>query len=210
MKRLSALLHTRTTTGFSLIEVLVSLSIFTIVMVISVGALMSLIDANARARNMQTVMTNLSYALDSMTREMRTGTDYFCGSVASLPVSGVTISNCANGGVGFSFNEGGQSLTGSTPNNSRRIAFRLNGTTLERRLGDGDGDGNVNEAEDWLALTSPQVAVTSLVFHTTGATRSDNLAPTLTLYIEGVAGIENDDEAMFHIQTTVVQQLVDI
>lgn len=196
--------------GFSLIEVLVSLSIFTIVMTIGVGVLMVLIDSNARAQNIQTIMTNLSFALDSITREMRTGTDYYCASSASLPTSGEANLNYASGGEAIAFNEGGKSLTGNTPNDSRRIAIRLNNGALERRLGNGDGDGSVNEADDWAAITSPEVTITDLRFFVSGATRADNLSPTVTLYVEGYAGIDDGSEEVFNIQTTVVQQLLDI
>lgn len=203
--------HTSSATaGFSLIEVLVSLSIFTIVMTMSVGMLMVLIDANARAQNLQTVMTNLSFALDSITREIRTGTDYYCGASSALPASGSTVLNCSNGGDALSFNEGGESLTENTPNDSRRIAIRLNEGVLERRLGNGDGDANVDEAADWSPLTSDSVVITDLRFFTTGATRADSLSPTVTLYVAGYAGEQDGSEGVFNIQTTVVQQLLDI
>jgi prepilin-type N-terminal cleavage/methylation domain-containing protein len=184
--------------GFSLIEVLVSLSIFTIVVTISVGALMSIISANAKEQNAQSVMTNVTFALDSMTREIRTGTDYYCGPIASLPTSGNTTANCGGGAEGFSFNEGGDSLTKNESSN--RIAFRMNNDSIERRLGDGD----------WEAITSPDVHVHILRFVTTGATRGDVNSPTLTLYVRGTAGVDDEAQSDFNIETTVVQQLLDI
>lgn len=184
--------------GFSLIEVLVSLSIFTIVVTISVGVLMVLVAANARAQNTQAIMTNLSFALDSITRELRTGSDFFCGASASLPTSGESNQNCANGGDALSFNEGGDSLTKNA--SSRRIAVRLNNSVIERRLGNGN----------WTALTSPDITVTQLQFYVTGATRADNQSPTVTIYIEGIAGEQDGSEGRFNVQTTVVQQLLDI
>lgn len=201
-------MRTQHSLGFSLIEVLVSLSIFTIVMTISIGVLMVLIDANARSQNTQTIMTNLSFALDSITREIRTGTDYYCGASAALPTSGQTTLNCINGGDAVSFNEGGQSLTEGA--SSRRIGIRLNNGTIERRLGNGDGDANVNETTDWSAMTSPGINVTDLRFFVTGATRADDQSPTVTLYIAGTAGVDDDAQGEFNIQTTVVQQLLDI
>lgn len=184
--------------GFSLIEVLVSLSIFTIVMTISVGSLMVLINANAKAQNTQSVLTNISYALDSMTREMRTGSDYFCGQVSALPTSGITTRDCVSGDVAFSFNEGGDSLTGTA--SSRRIGYRLNAGSIERRLGDGS----------WAPVTSPDIDVTELRFYSSGTTRGDSVSPTVTLYLKGVAGENDGSQGTFNIQTTVVQQLLDI
>lgn len=197
--RFSNRIQKKTERGFSLIEVLVSLSIFTIVITISVGVLLVLITANARAQNTQEIMTNLSFALDSITREIRTGADYYCGSEGSIPTSGEETRNCANGGAAFSFNEGGQSLTEGM--GSRRIGVRLNGSVIERRLG---SNGS------WAALTSPDTEITQLRFFVSGATRADNESPTVTIYIEGIAGVEDGSESTFHVQTTVVQQLLDI
>ncbi len=187
--------------GFSLIEVLVSLSIFIVVVTISVGALMSLIGANARTRNTQAAMTNISFALDSMTRDIRTGTDYYCGaSSASLPTSGIATRDCTSASA-FSFNEGGQSLTKNY--GSRRIGYRLNGTSIERRLGN---------TGSWLPITAPEVSITQLHFYTTGSTRNDAgfLAPQVSIYVEGTAGDEANERGSFNVQTTVTQQLLDI
>lgn len=186
--------------GFSLVEVLVSLSIFIVVVTISVGALMSLIAANARARNTQAAMTNISYALDSMTRDMRTGTDYDCEAAADLS-TGVTTDtfDCTNSSS-ISFNEGGQSLTRGLP--SRRVAYRLKGTSIERRLSNGS----------WLAVTAPEIQITTLHFFTTGSIRNDAnfLAPQVSIYIEGTAGTDILEQGHFNVQTTVTQQLLDI
>lgn len=186
--------------GFSLVEVLVSLSIFIVVVTISVGALMSLIAANARARNTQSAMTNISYALDSMTRDMRTGTDYDCEASADLS-TGVTTDtfDCSNSSA-ISFNEGGQSLTRGLT--SRRVAYRLSGTSIERRLSNGS----------WLAVTAPEIKITTLHFYTTGSIRNDAgfLAPQVSIYIEGTAGDDILEQGHFNVQTTVTQQLLDI
>lgn len=160
---------------------------------------MILIDSNARAQNMQEVMTNLSFALDSITREIRTGSDYFCGGVSELPTSGESAMNCPTGSEALSFNEGGQSLTSEA--SSRRIALRLNNEAIERRLGDGA----------WVPITSDDIAVHEIRFIVTGVTRSDADSPTVTLYVKGEAGDEEDGtDSEFNVQATVVQQLLDI
>ncbi len=80
--------------GFSLIEIMVSLAIFAIVVVVATGALLSTIDATKKAQATQTVLTNLNLALEGMTREIRTGSDYIVPtdgkSISFLDKSGVT------------------------------------------------------------------------------------------------------------------------
>jgi prepilin-type N-terminal cleavage/methylation domain-containing protein len=189
--------------GFSLIEVLVSLSIFTVVVTISVGSLLVLIDANARSRNMQEVMTNITYTLDSMTRDIRTGSDYYC-STGALPASEFARQDCASGAADnrtLSFNEGGQSLTNDVT--GARIAYRLSGGEIQRGLGD---------SPNWVSVTSPNTVITRLRFQVQGSTAgTDTKPPRVTIYVSGYA--KDDDSippASFDIQTTVTQQLLDI
>jgi len=123
--------------GFTLIEMIVSLALFSVVVTISVGALLVLIASNQRFQNEQSVMTNLSFALDSMTREIRTGTNYYCASRPNFTSGGTqqifrdgdTIDpsatrDCEDGNdydlsgnnnslQGVAFVEGGQSITGA-------------------------------------------------------------------------------------------------
>ena len=199
--------------GFTLVEVLVSLSIFTIVVVISVTVLLVLVDASARAQNSQSIITNLSFALDSMTREIRTGSDYFCAVESGfLPVDGAETQDCSSGGIVFSFTEGGRSLTGATPNDSRRIGYRVEKGRLERRLGNGDGTGSPNSALDWIAVTSPDIDIETLEFFVTGSERglADGVTPVVTVYLSGTVGDEDATRTPFNIQTTIAQRILDI
>jgi prepilin-type N-terminal cleavage/methylation domain-containing protein len=200
--------HTKSS-GFSLVEVLVSLTIFTIVVTISVGSLLVLIDANAKSQSMQVVMTNLNFTLDSMTREIRTGEGYFCGahSTSTLPTNdsavNPSVQDCLSGGSAFSFREGGGSglTTGLT---SRRIAYRLTETLglgrIERRLAD----------ESWIPVTAADVDINELRFVVSGTSRNDQLAPSATIFINGTVRQGEVSGTDFSIQTTVAQLLLDI
>ena len=71
----------RNNSGFTLIEIMVSLGIFAVVVVVSAAALLKILDANKKAQSIQNAMTNLNFAMESMTRELRTGTKYNCTAV---------------------------------------------------------------------------------------------------------------------------------
>ncbi len=64
------------TFGFTLVEVLVSMSIFAVVVTMAVGTLIVLMDANAKAQAVQSVINNTSFVLDGMVRDNRTGFYY--------------------------------------------------------------------------------------------------------------------------------------
>lgn len=189
--------------GFTLIELLVALTLFTVVIVMAVGTLLVLIDANTKAQNMQESMTNLTFALDSMTREIRTGRGYYCttGTFIAPGLSDESTRDCSQGNI-ISIVEGGSSLTEGSGNN--RITYRLAGGSIERRVGTGG----------WETITSPTTVIDRLVFTVEGSTTwlaaSDLVQPTVTIYIEGRAGTLKDVDTGFSMQTTVTRRIRDI
>ena len=66
--------------GFTLVEMIVSLAIFTVVAVVAVGALLKITDANRKSQTLKTAINNLNFALESMSREMRVGANYAVGA----------------------------------------------------------------------------------------------------------------------------------
>jgi prepilin-type N-terminal cleavage/methylation domain-containing protein len=149
--------------GFTLIEMIVSLALFSVVVTISVGALLVLIASNQRFQNEQSVMTNLSFALDSMTREIRTGTNYYCASRPNFStqpnftpegsqqifrdwdtIDPSATRDCEDGNdydvsgndnslQGVAFVEGGQSITG-TANTKILYFYDSNEQNIFRRI----------------------------------------------------------------------------
>src|SRR6056297_849303 len=93
--------HKQTTAGFTLIEMIVSLALFSVVVTISVGALLVLIASNRQLQDEQAVLTNLSFALDSMTREIRTGSAYVCRSRPNTSGSSIFSDNEDLDGASF-------------------------------------------------------------------------------------------------------------
>jgi len=74
------------------VEMMVSMAIFAVVAMVASGALIRIISANKKAQSIQTAMTNLNFALESLSREMRAGTEYQCGSGA-VSADGLTLSS---------------------------------------------------------------------------------------------------------------------
>ena len=62
--------------GFTLVELMVAVAIFTIVATTAGSALMGIISANKKARSIQSAMNDVNLALESVSKDMRMGTDY--------------------------------------------------------------------------------------------------------------------------------------
>lgn len=192
--------------GFTLIEMLVALSLFTIVVTIAVGAFLSLIGASKSVQGEQSVITTLTFVLDSMTREIRTGTNYYCNTSSVLddpsPVSTSTVRDCATGSDGLSFMEAGSSVTAGA--SSRRIAYYFDTgsatNTIMRKVGNGTPQSIVSEG----------ITVTDAQFFVTGSTRlgtgTDTNQPSVTIILEA----RDENGATTTLQTTVTQRELDI
>lgn len=66
--------------GFTLIEVMVSVGIFALVVLVSMTAVLSIVDANKKAQALDDVINNMNFSLESMVRDLRTGYEYTCSS----------------------------------------------------------------------------------------------------------------------------------
>ena len=157
-------------------------------------------------------MTNLNFAIDSMTREIRTGFGYVCDGDTNAVIigsaSGVDCLDQNTGSTQISLIEGGASLTGGLGN--PRIAYRFveNASigSIERRVSD---CSNCN----WIAITSKEVDINTMFFIVSGTGRTDigdTEPPTITIYIDGTAGDISSTNTNFKIQTTITQQLLDV
>ncbi len=192
--------------GFSLIELLVSMALFIVVLTMGIGALMVLISSNSKAQNIQSAVSNIQFAIDSMSREIRTGNGYFCSSSTEATGDYTQVQDC-NKGTYLSIVEGGKSLTsGGSANPNRRIAYRYNTAlnAIERKIGSGS----------WVRLTDSAVSINTMHFNVTNSagkdSSSNNFQPTATIFINGeIIGI-GDTSTEFTLQTTVTQRTLDL
>lgn len=67
--------------GFTLLEMIVSLALFAVVAIVAVGALVRIVGLNRQAQSLQSSMNNVGFALESMSRELRTGSNWNCQDV---------------------------------------------------------------------------------------------------------------------------------
>lgn len=193
--------------GFTLIELLVSMTLFIVVLTMSIGALMVIVNANAKAQNTQESVSNIQFALDSMSREIRTGTSYYCATSApSSPRGGYTdVADCSKGSF-LSIIEGGKSLTGSSEYANRRIEYRYNASdrSIERRI----------RNSSWVRMTNPTISINAMYFNVSGtapkSSGSNASQPNVTIFISGTVSGVGETSSTFMLQTTVTQRVLDI
>ena len=180
--------------GFTLLEMLIALSIFSVVIILGAGALVMLQAAQSHAINLQNVHDNIRFTLETMSREIRTSDSYCNGASCMRPGSGIGVSTCDWPGGGSNLFSFRQSLT------RKIIAYRLYtcmGTCgrVERKIGGGD----------FLPITDPDRTVTNLTFYTTGSIGSPQ---RVTILLEVEAGDSNrpGGESRIRMQTSVTKR----
>jgi len=223
----------RKTAGFTLIEMIVSLALFSVVVTISVGSLLILIASNRQLQDEQAVLANLSFALDSMTREIRTGSAYVCFSRSNLTYgpSNPSPSNPAphnnpfklNHNLDFVFSDSdvNDCPDGRDGDAIHSISFVEGGDSITGSLNDRIiyfHDANESALYRRIGSDAPQRITSSGVdivdadFFVTGSTglnAGENTQPSVTIYLEAqVAGVTNPKT--YPVQTTVVQRTLDL
>ena len=185
------------TKGFTLIELMVSVTIFIVVMTVSLGALLAMSASDRKAEAVKTIMNNLSFALESMSRTIRTGYNYTC--TGGTPDCNTTPSyrftfTAANGStVSYCLGSGTSCGTGTTCTDT-------NGCRIMRRIGT---SGNFEP------LTAPEVKVSDLKFYLVGSNPSDFVQSRVIVTLSGSIATSGTVPTKFELQTSVTQRLYD-
>ena len=213
--------------GFTLIELMVSVAIFSMVMVVALGALLTISASERKAETLKSVMTNLNFALDSMSRSIRTGINYdgFTACTPSLPVVGVpTPTDCTTGTYAIAFQAVTASLGSCVVGSPCVVVYcrgtgntcSSSGTSILRST-----DGGAN----FLAITAPEVQVSNLTFYVKGAPRGDGFQPKVTVTVNGYIPLNGTAATQsscigqsttgaaqcsaFNLETSITQRLYD-
>ncbi len=178
--------------GFTLVEIMVATSIFMMIMLMALGMLVSISDQAKKSRALRTAMDNVNFAMESMTRSLRMGTLYTCGSSETFN-SSVGV-DCSGGDVALSF-------APATITLSRTAAYK-HGTVLGKGV---IAFCTTTATPACTSLTSSDVDIQKLTFFLSGSTLADKIQPNIYILVKGVVTTKLG-ETPFAIQTFVTQR----
>ncbi len=183
--------------GFTLIEIMVSVSVFVVIMVISMGTIVTIIDANRKSQSLRTVMDNLNFTIEAMTRTIRFATNYHCDVTIIDPL--VTLPrDCVAGATSIVV----------LASNGDTVTYKLSGTQIKRDINSFAGI----DSSDY-SLTSSDVTITDLSFRVIGSYGygggANKLQPQVIITIGGYSGSKLTSRSSFLLQTTVSQRVFD-
>ena len=172
--------------GYSLVELIVAVGIFSMVMLIVMGVYLALISYDRQARATNQLVANLSFAIESMVRTIRTGSGYSC---TGNPCTTIT----------FNDSEG------------QPVRYRLNG---DGTIGQCKGSLAASCSDSTATpLTDPHIAVGTLAFYVrgVGATGANaTIQPQVTIVTRGTMATDAGKSIDFTIQTSGTQRVLDI
>ena len=172
--------------GYLLIELMVSLTIFSIVTTTSIGAVLAIVEANAKSQTTKAIMDNMSVALENISRSVRLGTNYSCISDHSVSTPCTTA-----GAAGISF----------TAQDGTIVEYFFKTQVLYRFRFSTD----VNPVQ----LTDLGIVIDTAKFYINGAGSNDG-QPRLFVVINGHSGLDNTlSQTSFVLQSTVTQRVQD-
>jgi len=191
--------------GYTIIETMIAISLFLIIVTIGMGSLLNANFVHRKSQDMRSIMDNLSFTMEDMSRNLRTGYNYHCDDGSgdiSIPL------DCNNGGlIAFESSVGDQTTTVD------QWVYKI-----ESPLG--DGVFNIykstagGEVGTFVQLNPPEVKIDGFSsFTVTGAETypGDTRQPFVTIRLSGTVTSRNNETPIpFSLQTSISQRLIDI
>lgn len=176
-------MNKRTPRGFTLIEIVVSVGIFSLVMLVVTSAYLSLVTLDREARTTNEVAANLAFAVDSVARNVRMGTGYSCAGAGNGTCSQLSFTDTLS-----------QTVT---------YMLKTDGTV-------GQCTSGVCTSSTAVSLTDPRITISSLTFYVRGVGSGDSLQPQVTVSIRGTMPAQRGRTIDFTIQTGATQRYIEL
>jgi prepilin-type N-terminal cleavage/methylation domain-containing protein len=178
----------QTNKGFTLVELMVASSVFAVIMVVSVGALIVTLNTAKRAKALRMTMDNVNFAMESMSKSLRMGTNYTCVSSGTIDVSSDPLPRDCNNGSFISF-------IPQNKDHTYRVGYQLINGILNR----------YDNSSIPVPIISNDVKLDTLNFTVKGSDPNDGRQASVYIIMKGtimVKGVPNS----FAIQTMASQR----
>jgi prepilin-type N-terminal cleavage/methylation domain-containing protein len=176
--------------GYTIIETMIAISVFLVVIAYGMNALLSAETISHKSEDMRSILDNLSFIMEDMGRNLRTGSEYHC--IADGNPLGTGAKSCPIGqGISFFSSLGGQWVYFINPSGS--LSKSTDGWSTSQ------------------ALTSSNIVLNSSSgFSVLGAEPppGDLSQPLIKILLNGQIN-ENGVSTPFSLQTSISQRMID-
>lgn len=168
--------------GFTLIELLVSVALFSIVIMIAMSSILTTIDVNRKSQTLTAVINDLNFALESMTRTIKTSTQ---------------IESYGSQGLVFRDQEG------------KFVGYKLDGSTIVKCEAP-ESSNSAAACNQPTPIISSMVKIEKFSIEAIDLVNSGNnyTQPRFLMNVSGYAQITEKTRSDFDIQTTISPRTV--
>ncbi len=183
---------------------MISIGVFAALMVLILGTVITVSHANLKAQSIKTIVNNLNFSLDMVTRSIRTGINYHCGNDVAQDIP----TDCPAGDTYFSFiASNGRAVAYCYYEDPDPANFRIK--QIRRQIAADPGLLELDCANPlFIPVTTDEVTVTEVKFFVIGA-ESPTLQPKVTVMFRGYMPFLGDNTTEFNIQTSITQRVYD-
>lgn len=182
--------------GFTLVEVMIAITLFTAIMIIGTGAVLQTNAVHKKTQTMRSIMDNLNFIMEDMARNLRLGYSYECN--AAVPTSPTVITptptDCVNGGSSLAF-------------------ISADGTPFVYAIGSVSGSPvsvfKSKNGEAVIKLNPDEVVINPRSGFNVYGTEIGGNQPRVVIRLSGTITAKNVSTD-FDLETTVSQRLLDI
>jgi prepilin-type N-terminal cleavage/methylation domain-containing protein len=195
----------RENAGYTIVETMIAVSIFTIIATAGMTALLQANVVHQKSQDMRSIMDNLNFIMEETARNIRTGYNYRCITGAlppgTLPSVDVAQSCSSGGAIAFEY------AFGDDADSSDQWVYKVEGSGGSYSIWK-----SVNSGAAWTKLNPPEVVLSSASgFTVIGAEAppGNTQQPMTIIKLVGTITYKNV-VSPFSLETAVSQRLVDI
>lgn len=196
--------------GFTLVEMLVTVSLFAIIITIAVGGFVNAERTERQVSSLISAQSNVSLALEQMSRDIRTGY-YFCHKPGDYSDTSVCDASDTSDLAGTTCTVVSSSPTSPTLLCPSLNFYDANGDEIKYSWAGGALTENINSSTQSQSITGNTVYVKYLRFQLFGQNEGDHWPPRITISL-GIAASSTDAAVMndvFNLETTVSARSID-
>ncbi|MEK7071409.1 MAG: hypothetical protein AAB943_00550 [Patescibacteria group bacterium] len=189
--------------GYTIIETMIAVSIFIVIVIFGTGVLLNANVLHQKSQDMRSIMDNLSFIMEEVSRNIRTGSNYRCINDGNYSTSLDVARSCSFGsGISFEYTWGDPDVS------SDQWVYKIESNNLSKSTDGGGSWGSAPLNPDEIDLSAVS-GFSILGAPAPSALPSDTQQPLVIIKLVGTITYQGV-VSPFSIQTAVSQRLVDI
>jgi len=195
--------------GYTIIETMISVSLFLIIVMVGMNTLLNANLLHQKSQDMRSILDNLSFIMEDMSKNLRTGSDYYC-ITGTDNLAAVNTAKSGQSCWGIAFEPSGGNV-GSNPSDQWVYYIGTNGIDSNIRIFKSVQGPYMQSS--FIQLTSDEVVLDPVSgFSVLGAespATGDQQQPFVTIRLVGTI-TSKGVVTPFSLQTSVSQRNIDI